>query len=152
MERLRTLSGQGDERIPVLIEKEKGRLEKAYKLLEIYPQILYFDEPVTEVEYARSRQIRGVPRQHILTQELGEMLLRIDDSMTLADKNSLWGRYYSYRGGLFRVHDEDWQREAVGRPQEMEQYVRDYLSGLKTRMKKAMEAAPAASPAVTPSP
>ncbi|HTK85118.1 MAG TPA: hypothetical protein VL625_08540, partial [Patescibacteria group bacterium] len=113
---------------------------EALDVLNRYPDILTFDdEPPSAFERGRSRYVRGdnIMRVYIMTRRLGDMLLKLDDSMTLAEKNALWGRYEDYDHARYSRSDEP--NPNLGRPREVEEYVRRKLAGLKDEISAELD-------------
>lgn len=116
---------------------ERQRLAESADILRRYPEILDFDGKPTEAERARSRSLRsGAPRQRVMTQELGGMLLLLDDTLSLDQKIGKWGRYEGYDAGFFGNSHID--RKNLGQPREMETYVRARLEGLKGEINQVL--------------
>jgi hypothetical protein len=142
IDRLKTALVQGKPAAASAFKAEKQRLKQSRKILQDYPEILHFDEAVTPLEWKRSFSLRhDTPRAHIMTQQLGSMLMGLDTSLTLEEKNAVWGRYETYsREALLSGHGIDWPAENLGQPRKLEVYVRSSLAGLKNKIDQALEA------------
>ncbi len=155
-DRLKKAVADGDAAAGVSLKAERGRLRRACDILEKYPEITYFNEPATALEMERSPStFRQLPRAPILTQELGGMMMQLDPSMTLEERNRLWGRNERYDFTFPSFLDkQDQPADYLGHPKETEKYVRTQLAGLKDRMQQelANEKAPAASAKIIPFP
>jgi hypothetical protein len=69
-------------------------LERLNDMLDIFnkhPEILYIDEPYTDRELKRSKLAQSnTSRMDIYIAKIGEMLLSLDTSLSLSDKNNIW--------------------------------------------------------------
>jgi len=128
-DRLKRCLEAGDTSAAVLLKGEKRRLAKALRIVGEYPEILFFDEPYTKLEWSRAGypRARFGPLRPALTQQAGSLMLQLDDSMSLEEKNRLWGRFRPY--DLAR-RKNDIPADQLGRPDEMEDYVREHLAAL----------------------
>lgn len=142
IDRLKASLAQGNTAAASAFKAEKQRLSQGFKILQDYPEILHFDEAVTPLEQERSFSLRhDTPRGRIITQQLGSMLFMLDTSLTLEEKNAVWGRYetYDHEVSASSGFGIDWPAENLGQPRKVEAYVRNTLAGLKNKIGQALE-------------
>jgi len=133
IKRLQALENSGQTRAIVMIEDEKRRLQQAYQLIERYPEIIYFDEPLTAIEMKRSYWGSETERKTKITQKMGPMFLLLDQSLSVQDRNALWGRIYYY---VYPMKSDGTLDSP--QPRVMEDYVRNRICGLKDAINNAL--------------
>ncbi len=106
------------------LEQERNRLEKCLALMKAYPEVLYIDEPPTEVEKKHTYHINYISRLDKLVSEFGMMMMRIDDTMSLEDKDRIWGKKEDY-------DPRHSNPELAGQPRAVEAYTREKIAALR---------------------
>lgn len=132
---LRKKAASGDTRAAQSLVHEHARLSRCLDIMEKHPEVLYFDEPQTPLERARGLG-REVPRIHRISQQMGVMFLRLDTEMDIESKNTLWGRYQDYDRS-----ERHAKPGCIGKPEELQDYVRARIAGLKQQVQNALKPA-----------
>ena len=124
-------AGLGDGGAQNEMDQEYERLAVCLDLLQQYPELVDYDTQPSE-RYVRPGTNEVKYGREWLTQELGRMLLRLDNGLTVEDKNNMWGRYHDYR--MIGAPPE-----FMGKPDVVENYVRQSLSVLPSQISAALK-------------
>ena len=158
LERLESLARKTNDNdslrlLELSIKKETGRLKDAMKVINDYPFIADVKAPLNDIEkehgrlYAIDRWDRTLQKLvikgwkskiNIFTQTLGNMFLGMDDSLTNAQKHSLWGIFENY--DLYNLSNKPNtmlpDKHFYGNPEALEAYTEGKIKQL---LEKALE-------------
>lgn len=126
VERLRSI---GDTKA---LRQELIRLKTCRDVSLEFPEIWFFNEPVSELEHFYDDEPTSKRRVHWLTQNIGDFFIKCDDSISLEDRNRLWGRFHNYNHGKHHFQEDySW---AYGDPTACEAYTKKKLNKAHTAL------------------